>query len=78
MMPHDEKPLPANAQAQVPLPGLSGDDQNFCEEHDAWEWTQDTDGEPGEGSVEWGSQLHQMALRHPNAVATIVSKVEVV
>ena len=68
MTTHNRDLPPADSQAQSTLPYFSGDDPEFCEEYDAWVWTQGTNGEPGEGTPEWEAKLHEMALSHPDAV----------
>lgn len=46
MMHHDE--ILTDAHVPAPLPCLSGEDKDCCEDYDAWFLTQDTNGEPGD------------------------------
>lgn len=52
----------------APLPCPTIDYHGVRKELDSWIQTQAANDEPGEGSAEWGAELHRLARKYPSAM----------
>ena len=54
--------------AHSALPFLCGQHDEVGHKLDQWYQTQETNGEPGDGSLAWEDKIRQLACEHPSAV----------